>query len=103
MSQSFYRKHRYCYGSELKRVFSHLKNGELLHDCYDIGNSNDKLGFFNSFKSFKVYGNKLVLTSPRPYKGNEIDFFTLINLLQGDRDPEYFGFVKEAFDCYTIF
>ena len=104
MSRCFYTKYNYVKGSEISKVFSHLVNGELFHDCYyDINDSNDKLFFFNSFKCFKLYGNKRVLTAPRYSNGNEIDFFFLINLLQGDRNSEYFQFVKEAFDCYIIF
>lgn len=103
MSESFFHYHVYTDSDDVKKALNHLKNGELLHDCYyDIEGSNDKLAFFNSFKCFKVYGNELMLSSPYEFE-NKVDDVAFINLLKGQRDSEYFGFVKRTYDCYTVF
>ena len=106
MTQDFYGFHSYVNSDELSRPLNHLHNGELLHDCYyDVENSDLKLIFFNSFKCFKMYGNEWILSSPHVYEFSN-NFFhdsTGINLVKGNRDLQYFRFVKQTFDCYTTF
>ena len=38
----------------LPKIFDHLRNGELIHDCYyDIENSNKKIVFINDMHYIK--------------------------------------------------
>ena len=106
MTTDFYNKYSYVNSDEIVKPLNHLCNGELLHDCYyDVEDSDMKLVFFNSFKCFKIYGDKKVLSSPHIYEYSSAFFrnATGIKLCKGDRDLQYFHFVKQTFDCYTIF
>ena len=106
MTTDFYYKCSFVSSSQLVKPLNHLYNGELLHDCYyDVEDSDMKLVFFNSFKCFKKCGDKYVLSSPHIYQYSS-GFFrnaTGINLVQGDRDLQYFRFVKNSYDCLVIF
>ena len=106
MTEDFYDFHSYTNCDEISRPLNHLHNGELLHDCYyDIEDSDSKLFFFNSFKCFKIYGNEMVLSSPHLYEYSSTFFHdnSGIKLVRGNRDLQYFCFVKQTFDCYSIF
>ena len=54
MNISFTSKYSYMNASNLPKIFDHLCNGELIHDCYyDIENSNKKIVFINDMHYIK--------------------------------------------------
>ena len=104
MGCSFTDKYDYVSSSDVFRVFDHMRNGELFHDCYyDIIDSENKLVFFNSMKSVKFDGSGYRLRTCRP-STHDVDYsLRCINIERRNRDYDYVQFVKETFDCYIVF
>lgn len=54
MDHSFMKNYSYRRCSSIPRVFDHTKNGELIHDCYYIADSDQKLVFISKVKYVKI-------------------------------------------------
>ena len=87
----------------LPKIFDHLRNGELIHDCYyDIENSNKKIVFINDMHYIKYDADgQPVLTKLGDLNIDER--LLNINLCRGTRKLSYVQFVKRTFAYYMIF
>ena len=109
MSNYFTLKFPYVKTVSLPRIFNHMYNGELIHDCYyNIKNSNEKIVFFNDMQYVRCQGSELRLSTCYGLSVlNSIEVDENIKHVDLELDPirdlNYIEFVRRTFGSYLIF
>ena len=109
MTSSFVTKYAYSDASKLPRFFDHLRNAELIHDCYyDIENSQRKIVFINDMNFIKFDCDRRPELAPiaqlTEFGDLNIDQrWANINLCQGTRSTAYMTSIKRTFAYFMTF
>lgn len=119
MEHSFTLTHPYHSGKEIYKM-NYLKNGELIHDYYDLKNSNLKIIFLNDLQFYEYTEKEIKRPGSQSKTCFEIlknsyepetkvglseydNYLSIYDLDSGNHSEAYVNWVKQYFDVCILF